>query len=141
MPTLRTYSEMIKLKTFKERFDYLKLDGMVGNITFGYDRYLNQMFYRSPEWRRIRDRVISRDNGCDLGVDGKTIYGRLIIHHMNPVTISDVVSRSSIILDPEYLICVGDITHNALHYGDYSLIPSAPADRKPNDTCPWKRTE
>lgn len=141
MPILRTYSEMIKLKTFKERFDYLKLDGTVGNTTFGYDRYLNQQFYRSPEWRRIRDRVISRDNGCDLGVDGKTIYGRLIIHHMNPVTISDVVSRNGIVLDPEYLVCVGDVTHNALHYGDYSLIPSAPVDRKPNDTCPWKRTE
>jgi len=122
-----------------ERFNYLKLSGVVGEQTFGYDRYLNQRFYRSTEWKRIRDQVISRDNGCDLGVEGHMIFGRLLIHHMNPVTMDDILSRSRFLLDPEYLICVNEFTHNALHFSDESLLPSAPIDRKPNDTCPWRQ--
>lgn len=140
MGKIKTYEELVKLKTFEERFNYLKLSGTVGLQTFGYDRYLNQQFYRSAEWKRIRDQVIVRDNGCDLGVEGHTIFKRLLIHHMNPVTIDDVVSRSKFLLDPDYLICVSELTHNAIHYSDESLLPSAPIERLPNDTCPWRMT-
>lgn len=137
--TIKTYSELILLPTFEERFEYLRLDGRVGEDTFGFDRYLNQAFYRSYEWRKIRDYVIFRDNACDLAVEGHDIYGKVLIHHMNPVTIRDIENRTDLLLDPEYLICVTHNTHNAIHYGDENLIIRTPIERRPNDTCPWKR--
>lgn len=136
--TIRSYSKLIKLQTFEERFDYLKLDGVVGEDTFGFDRYLNQQFYRSREWKHIRDRVIIRDNGCDLGVDGYEIHGRVLIHHMNPISTDDIHTMSDFLMNPEYLICVTHRTHNAIHYGDNNLIITAPIERTKNDTCPWK---
>lgn len=136
--TIRSYSRLIKLQTFEERFDYLKLDGVVGEDTFGFDRYLNQQFYRSREWKRIRDQVILRDNGCDLGVDGYEIHGRVLIHHMNPISIDDIHTMSDFLMNPEYLICVTHRTHNAIHYGDKNLIITEPIERIKNDTCPWK---
>ena len=135
---IRTYSELMKLDTFEERFEYLKVNGKVGEDTFGFDRYLNQVFYRSKEWKHIRDQIIFRDNGCDLGVEGYDIYGKIIIHHMNPIVIDDIRHNSEFLLDPEYLICTTLSTHNAIHYGDYNLIDSSPIERKLNDTCPWK---
>lgn len=138
MTNIRTYSELITLSTFKERFNYLKLDGLVGESTFGFDRYLNQMFYRSQRWKEIRDFVIIRDNGCDLGVEGYEIHSRIIIHHMNPITIEDIRKESEFLLDPEFLICTIHNTHNAIHYGDENLLIKAPIERSKNDTCPWK---
>ena len=135
---IRTYSELIQLPTFKERFDYLRLDGVVGKDTFGFDRYLNQQFYRSSEWKRIRNQVIVRDNGCDLGIDEYEIHGRILIHHMNPISIEDLQHVSDLLMNPEYLICVSHRTHNAIHYGDENLIVSAPIERSQNDTCPWR---
>ena len=135
---IRTYSELITLPTFKDRFNYLQLNGLVGKETFGFDRYLNQQFYKSQEWKRIRDIVILRDNGCDLGVEGYEIRGRILIHHMNPITDYDIQNNSKILLDTEYLICVTHNTHNAIHYGDESLIYTGPIKRHKNDTCPWK---
>ena len=136
---IRTYSELIKLPTFEERFKYLQLNGVVGKDTFGFDRYINQKFYRSPEWKRIRNEVIIRDNGCDLGVEGYEIYGQtIIIHHMNPITIKDIADASEYLLNPEYLITTVHNTHNAIHYGDESLLCLGPIERTPNDTCPWK---
>ena len=135
---IRTYSELMKLDMFEERFEYLKVNGKVGEDTFGFDRYLNQVFYRSKEWKHIRDQIIFRDNGCDLGVEGYDIYGKIIIHHMNPIVIDDIRHNSEFLLDPEYLICTTLSTHNAIHYGDYNLIDSSPIERKLNDTCPWK---
>ena len=135
---IRTYSKLMKLDTFEERFEYLKVNGKVGEDTFGFDRYLNQVFYRSKEWKHIRDQIIFRDNGCDLGVEGYDIYGKIIIHHMNPIVIDDIRHNSEFLLDPEYLICTTLSTHNAIHYGDYNLIDSSPIERKLNDTCPWK---
>ena len=137
--TIKTYSDLILLPTFEERFEYLRLDGRVGEDTFGFDRYLNQLFYRSYEWRKIRDYVIVRDNACDLGVEGHDIYGKVLIHHMNPIRAKDIELRTNLLLDPEYLICVTHNTHNAIHYGDENLIIKAPIERRPNDTCPWKR--
>lgn len=139
MRTIRTYSELIQLPTFEERFRYLKLDGLVGKDTFGFDRYLNQEFYRSKEWKEVRDFVIVRDNGCDLGMDGYEIVGRIYIHHMNPITVNDIVHSSDFLLNPDYLICVSHNTHNAVHYGDEDLLVTAPVERRKNDTCPWKR--
>lgn len=137
--SIRTYSELIQLPTFEERFRYLSLDGKVGAETFGYDRYINQVFYqRSKEWRSIRDFVIIRDNGCDLGVEGYDIFGKIIVHHMNPISIEDIERESEFLLDPDYLICVTHNTHNAIHYGDESLIFKSPIERTKNDTCPWK---
>lgn len=136
---IRTYSELSKLKTFKERFTYLRLNGFVGKETFGFDRYLNQVFYKSAKWRSIRDFVIVRDNGCDLGIEGREIYGKIIIHHMNPITIQDIEHESDFLLDPEFLISTVHETHNAIHYGDENLLILAPIERKPNDTCPWRR--
>jgi hypothetical protein len=136
--TIRTYSELITLPTFEERYEYLKLDGVVGEETFGFDRYMNQAFYQSREWKRVRDYVILRDNGCDLGVDGYTIYGKVLIHHMNPITAKDIATVSDYLMNPEYLICVSHTTHNAIHYGDEDLIPKGPIIRTPNDTCPWR---
>ena len=135
---IRTYSELITLPTFKDRFDYLQLNGLVGKKTFGFDRYLNQQFYKSQEWKRIRGIVILRDNGCDLGVEGYEIRGRILIHHMNPITDHDIQNNSKILLDTEYLICVTHNTHNAIHYSDESLICTGPIKRHKNDTCPWK---
>lgn len=135
---IRTYSELILLPTFEERFEYLRLDGRVGEDTFGFDRYLNQLFYRSYEWRKIRDYVIVRDNACDLGVEGYDIYEKVLIHHMNPITARDIANRTELLLNPEYLICVTHSTHNAIHYGDANLISKAPVVRTKNDTCPWK---
>lgn len=136
---IRTYTELIALPTFKERFLYLQLSGEVGKDTFGFDRYLNQNFYRSSEWKRIRNLVILRDNGRDLGIDGYEIHGRVYIHHMNPISANDILKRTGILVNPEYLICVSHQTHNAIHYGDESLLAQNPVDRKPNDTCPWRR--
>ena len=138
--SIRTYSELIQLPTFEERFDYLRLDGVVGKDTFGFDRYLNQQFYRSSEWKRIRNQVIIRDNGCDLGIDEYEIHGRILIHHMNPISIEDLQHMSDLLMNPEYLICVSHRTHNAIHYGDESLIVSAPIERTQNDTCPWRHS-
>ena len=137
--SIKTYSELIKLPTFEERFQYLKLSGAVGKETFGFDRYLNQNFYRSAAWKRVRDQVIVRDNGCDLGIDDRIIYGKILIHHMNPINDRDILDLTDILLNPEYLICVSHLTHNAIHYSDESLLPSEPIVRFKNDTCPWKR--
>lgn len=136
---IRTYSELIKLKTFKDRFEYLKLDGIVGEETFGFDRYMNQIFYKSREWTSVRRSVIIRDNGCDLGVEGYEIYGKILIHHMNPINLSDIVHKTDELLNPDYLITTALSTHNAIHYGDASLLPALPIERRANDTCPWKR--
>lgn len=138
MTTNRCYSELCKLNTFQERLNYLKLDGAVGEATFGYDRYLNQQFYRSAEWHRIRNQVIIRDMGCDLGVEGYDIHGRILIHHMNPVTEKDILQHSTYLTDPEYLIAVSHKTHNAIHYGNADTTDASPAERTTNDTCPWK---
>ena len=136
--SIRTYSELILLPTFEERFKYLQLNGRVGDDTFGFDRYINQNFYRSAEWKRIRDLVIMRDNGCDLALEGYEIYGRILIHHMNPITVKDVELSTEYLMNPEYLICVTHNTHNAIHYGDEKLINKGPVVRTKNDTCPWK---
>lgn len=137
--SIKTYSELIQLPTFEERFQYLKLSGAVGKETFGFDRYLNQNFYRSAAWKRVRDQVIVRDNGCDLGIDDRIIHGKILIHHMNPINDRDILDLTDILLNPEYLICVSHLTHNAIHYSDESLLPSEPIVRFKNDTCPWKR--
>lgn len=136
--SIKTYSELILLPTFEERFKYLQLNGRVGDDTFGFDRYINQNFYRSAEWKRIRDLVIMRDNGCDLALEGYEIYGRILIHHMNPITVKDVELSTEYLMNPEYLICVTHNTHNAIHYGDEKLINKGPVVRTKNDTCPWK---
>ena len=139
MQKIRTYSELITLPTFEERYQYLRLCGSVGKETFGFDRYINQKFYHtSREWLSIRDYVIDRDNGCDLGVEGHEIYGKIIIHHMNPITVEDIVQASDILLNPEFLICTIHNTHNAIHYGDESKLLIRPIERTPYDTCPWK---
>ena len=135
---IRTYSELIQLPTFEERFRYLRLKGSVGKETFGFDRYLNQNFYRSSAWKRVRDQVIIRDNGCDLGIDDRIIYGKILIHHMNPINDEDILNMTDILLNPEYLICVTLDTHNAIHYGDDDLLIKEPVVRFKNDTCPWK---
>lgn len=136
----RTYTELSKLKTFEERFEYLRLDGQVGKETFGFDRIFNQNFYRSVEWKRVRDQVIIRDCGCDLGVLGHEIYGqRILIHHMNPISLEDLERRSEILMNPEYLITTIHNTHQAIHYGDEDLLIKLPRERTKNDTCPWKR--
>lgn len=134
---LRTYSELRRCETLEERYRYLAIRGTVGRETFGFDRYLNQQFYTSTEWRRIRTHVISRDNGCDLGVTGYEIHDRIYIHHMNPMTIDEIVTGDPRILDPEFLIAVTHRTHNAIHYGDESLLPRPLVERKPGDTKLW----
>lgn len=135
---IRCYSKLSKLSTFEERFEYLRLDGKVGESTFGFDRYLNQMLYRSQRWKRIRDQVIIRDNGCDLGIEGREIQGRIIIHHMNPIAVKDIESESEFLLDPEYLITTIHNTHNAIHFGNENLLLKNPITRTKNDTCPWR---
>lgn len=136
--TIKTYSELILLPTFKERYEYLRLDGAVGEQTFGFDRYLNQMLYKSQKWRKVRDHIIIRDNGCDLGMEGFEIRGKIIIHHMNPITLDDIRRESDLIFEPEFLICTTHNTHNAIHYGDSNLLITAPIERSKNDTCPWR---
>ena len=135
----RTYSELSRLQTFDERFDYLQLNGVVGKDTFGFDRYFNQLFYRSKEWKHIRNIVIIRDNGCDLGCEGHDIYDKILIHHINPISIEDINNSSDILLNPEFLICTSQLTHNAIHYGDKSQLIKEPLIRTPGDTCPWKK--
>ena len=139
MTNIRTYSELITIPTFRGRYEYLRLKGLVGQETFGYDRYLNQVFYKSREWMDIRDYVIVRDNGCDLGIPGNEIRERILIHHMNPITKEDILRRSEFLLDPEYLISTIKLTHDAIHYGDEHLLMDEPIVRTKNDTCPWKR--
>lgn len=136
---LRSYSELSRLRTFDERFRYLLLAGSVGVETFGFDRYVNQRFYRSEEWKHVRNVVIARDNGCDLGIEGRDINGRVYVHHMNPMNLEQINDHMDLILDPEYLVCVTFATHNAIHYGDESYITLAPVERQPNDMCPWKQ--
>lgn len=136
---IRTYSELIKLPTFEDRFRYLQLNGVVGKETFGFDRYMNQVFYRSQRWKEIRDQIIIRDNGCDLGIEDRAIHGRVIIHHMNPLSFDDIEKESAYLLNPEYLICVTHNTHNAIHYGDENLLIKAPVERSRYDTCPWRQ--
>ena len=133
----KSYTELSKLKTFEERFNYLKLDGKVGSETFGYDRYLNQIFYKSQKWKQARDKVIIRDNGCDLGIDGYQINDKIIIHHMNPISLEELESGSNEIYDPEYLICVSDTTHNAIHFGNDNILEKIIIERKPGDTKLW----
>lgn len=135
---IRTYQELILLPTFEQRFNYLKLNGSIGTQTFGFDRYLNQMFYRSKEWKKIRNQVIVRDEGCDLALKDNEIFGRIYIHHMNPIQVKDILDQSDYLLNLDYLVCVSMDTHNAIHYGDYSLLLRGPIERTPNDTCPWK---
>lgn len=137
--SIRTYSELILLPTFEERYRYLRLQGKVGEATFGFDRYLNQMLYRSQRWKSIRDHVIIRDNGCDLGIEGREIHGPILVHHMNPLTIYDIEHETDYLLDPEFLISTILTTHNAIHYGDESLLLLDPVERSRNDTCPWRR--
>jgi len=134
---VRTYSELRRLETFEERFGYLSLRGRVGDTTFGFDRYVNQQFYTSREWRQIRNDIIVRDNGCDLGVEGYDIHDRIYIHHMNPMRLSEIVDGDSRILDPEYLISVTHRTHNAIHYGDESQLLRPFVERRPGDTKLW----
>jgi len=136
---IRCYKELSRIESYEERFRYLKLVGQVGESTFGFDRYLNQIVYSSRKWKQVRNAVIIRDEGRDMGVEGYEIQGRIVIHHMNPISIEDAEKDSDFIYDPEFLICVAPITHNAIHYGDESLLPKDPIDRFPNDTCPWRR--
>lgn len=137
---IKTYSELITLPTFEERYEYLRLSGRVGKETFGFDRYLNQLFYTSPEWRALRHRIITRDGGCDLAVPGREIHEGvpILIHHMNPITIDDILNKSDFLLNPEYLICTIKNTHDAIHYGDGELLYKDPIMRSKNDTCPWR---
>lgn len=134
---IRTYSELRQLHTFEERYHYLALQGVVGQTTFGFDRHMNQKFYTSREWKLVRDEVIVRDNGCDLGVDGHEVYGKLYIHHMNPMVVADIVHGNDDILDPEFLITTTHRTHNAIHYGDERLLPRPLVARRPGDTKLW----
>lgn len=133
----RNYSDLRQLLTFEERFQYLKLKGQVGEATFGADRWINQKFYTSRQWRDVRHEVIARDNGCDLGIEGYDIHSGLYIHHMNPMTIEDIESGNPDILDPRFLITVTHDTHNAIHYGDASLLPRPVIERQPGDTKLW----
>lgn len=141
---IKTYSQLLQLPTFKERFDYVALNGRVGEDTFGIERYLNQQFYRSREWRKVRNEVMVRDGFgedyvCDLAHPDRPIRGRVIVHHLNPITIEDIELSSKYLLDPEFLVCVSELTHNAIHFGDFSLIPQDYTPRRPNDTCPWRQ--
>ncbi len=138
-PTIKTYSELVLLPSFEERFRYLSLKGTVAKETFGFDRFINQKFYCSREWKALRDEIIVRDNGCDLGVDGYEIYDKILIHHMNPIYLNDIVYQTKYLLDPEFLICVSHNTHNAIHYGDENLLITSPIPRTKNDTCPWRK--
>ena len=135
----RTYYELSKIKNFEDRFKYLKLYGLVGDATFGFDRYMNQLFYKSKEWKAVRDFVIVRDGGCDLGVSGREIQSAILVHHMNPLLPEDIKTSSQLLLNPEYLITTTHSTHNAIHYGDENLLLKLPIDRRRNDTSPWRQ--
>ncbi len=135
---VRTYTELVRIPDYYERYRYLQLRGEVGEETFGRERYLNQALYKTLRWRKIRDEVIIRDNGCDLAHPDYEIRDRIVIHHMNPITLEDLEKESDVVFDPEFLICVAPLTHNAIHYGDIDLLPSLPIERRPGDTCPWK---
>lgn len=137
---IRCYSELSKLISFKDRFEYLKLNGKIGEDTFGFDRYLNQNFYKSNDWKKVRDFVIVRDNGCDLGIEGRDIFGKILIHHLNPITINDIKNGNEVLLDSEFLISTTIETHNAIHYGDDHLLILDFVERKKNDTCLWKQS-
>jgi hypothetical protein len=138
--TIRTYTELITLPTFEERYRYLRLGGKVGEETFGFDRFINQYLYqRSRDWKRVRDYVIVRDNGCDLGIEDRIIGGKIIVHHMQPLTLQDLEKETDYVLNPEYLICVSHNTHNAIHYGDENLLITVPVERTMHDTCPWRQ--
>jgi hypothetical protein len=134
----RSYTEFKRLRTFEERYKYLKLGGTVGQSTFGFDRYLNQMLYASKRWKKTRDNIIIRDNACDLGMEDYDIGSKIFIHHMNPIVLDDFDIDNDLFYDPEFLICTSYDTHNAIHFGDESLLPKLPIERRPNDTCPWK---
>ena len=136
--SIKSYDELIQLNSFEERFNYLKLDGVVGASTFGYDRYLNQIFYNSPEWKSVRRKVILRDNGCDLAYPDKYIYGKILIHHLNPITKEDIINRSYKLFDMNNLVCISKVTHDAIHYGSNDILISEPIARTRNDTCPWR---
>lgn len=133
----RSYSELERIRTFEERYRYLALNGVVGSPTFGSERYMNQRFYRSAQWQQMRDYVIVRDNGCDLGIPHREIHDRIYIHHLNPMTVRDLTEGTEAILDPEFLIATTHITHNAIHYGDESLLPKIYVPREPGDTRLW----
>lgn len=136
---MKTYSELIQISTFEERYHYLRLFGSVGEETFGFKRWLNQEFYHLSEWLKFRDEIIIRDGGCDLAVDGFEIYGSIIIHHLNPITYDDILNRNPCVFDPNNVVCTKLSTHNAIHYGDETLLPIIPVERTRNDTCPWRR--
>ena len=138
MTGIKTYSELIEIPSFLERFRYLKIGGQVGKETFGYERYLNQILYKSGEWRRFRRDIILRDHGCDLACEGFDIYGKIIVHHIDPITVEDVVNRNPKVFDPENVISTSLNTHNAIHYGDEYLLMIEPVERRPYDTCPWR---
>lgn len=138
MNDIKRYSELIALPTFEKRFEYLKLGGFVGDPTFYGQRYLNQRFYQSEEWKAIRRRIVARDNGCDLADPLRPINTKIYIHHLNPITIDDIRFMSGRVTDPENLICCTFYTHQALHYGNADSLPIGPVERKPNDQCPWK---
>lgn len=135
---IKTYSELIEIPSFLERFRYLKIGGQVGKETFGYERYLNQILYKSGEWRRFRRDIILRDHGCDLACEGFDIYGKIIVHHIDPITVEDVLNRNPKVFDPENVISTSLNTHNAIHYGDEYLLMIEPVERRPYDTCPWR---
>jgi hypothetical protein len=135
---IRTYTELMELKTFEERFRYLMLAGVVGQKTFGYDRYLNQILYASDRWKKTRNDIIIRDNACDLGVKDNDIYSRIFVHHMNPIPADEFDMDNDEYYDPEFLICTSKLTHDAVHYGDEKLLIKTPKERRPNDTCPWR---
>lgn len=138
MTLIRSYRELIRIPDYYDRYEYLRLNGIVGESTFGWHRYINQMLYKSKRWKSTRDKVIIRDNGCDLGHPDFQIYDKILIHHMNPITIEDVEEDRDCVYDLDGLICVAFNTHNAIHYGDRSLLPALPIERRPGDTCPWK---
>lgn len=135
---MRTYQELISLPTFLDRYDYLRIGGHVGEATFGFDRWLNQKLYRSHEWKRVRREVILRDDACDLAYPGFELYDHVLVHHMNPITVEDIIHRLDFVLNPDYLVTVSYETHRAIHYGDEGLLPLEPIERRPNDTCPWR---
>lgn len=135
---IRTYSELSRLQTIEERYEYLKLGGVIGEETFGFDRWLNQVFYKDPRWLEARDIVIERDNGCDLGIEGFDIHTKILVHHMNPVTKEDLLYNFDKLINPEFLICTSKRTHDAIHYGSIILLPPQPVIRTKNDMCPWK---
>lgn len=140
MSIYRTYSELIKIPTFEERFEYCKITSVVGQQTFGFDRYINQTLYqRNPRWLKLRRDLIIRDNGCDLAHQDYPVNKRIILHHLNPIAEDDILNERSIVFDPENLICVSHNTHNAIHYGSSDLLPKGETQRLPNDTCPWRQ--